>query len=137
MSTVTYALEHFYYGHSLEQPAPEPQVLAKSQGIVPEQVEEAVQHALVPPADTPTGSWALIRGKQAISFVMVQAQTTPTNQTIWHFIVMPTDVLRAIGGNLKAIISLAEVQMPSFPKTLNCSVTGKAPFMPANQESAL
>jgi len=116
VSTVTYALEHFYYGQSLEQPDPEPQLLAKSQGIVQEQVDEAAQHALVPPADTPTGSWALIRGKQAIPFVMVQAQTTPTNQTVWHFIIMPTDVLRAIGGNLKAIIGLAQVQMPAFQK---------------------
>ncbi len=116
MSTVTYALEHFYYGQSLEQPDPEPQLLAKSQGIVQEQVDEAVQYALVPPSDTPTGSWALIRGKQAIPFVMAQAQTTPTNQNIWHFIIMPTDVLRAIGGNLKAIIGLAQVQMPTFQK---------------------
>ncbi len=116
MSTVTYALEHFYYGQSLEQPASELQVLAKSQGVEAEQVDEAVEHALVPPADTPTGSWALIRGKQALPFVMVQAQTTPTNTTLWHFIIMPTDVLRAIGGNLKAIIGLAQVQMPGFQK---------------------
>ncbi len=116
MSTVTYALEHFYYGQSLEQPTTEPQLLAKSQGVGADQVEEAVENALVPPADTPTGSWALIRGKHALPFVMVQAQTTPTNQPIWHFIIMPTDVLRAIGGNLKAIIGLAQVQMPSFQK---------------------
>jgi hypothetical protein len=116
VSTVTYALEHFYYGQSLEQPTPEPQVLAKSQGVVNEQIEEAIENALVPAADTPTGSWALIRGRQALPFVMVQAQTTPTKQTLWHFIIMPTDVLRAIGGNLKAIIGLSQVQMPNFQK---------------------
>ncbi len=119
MSTVTYALEHFYYGQSPEQPASELQVLAKSQGIETQHVEEAIENALIPAADTPTGSWALIRGKQALPFVMVQAQNTPTNNTMWHFIVMPTDVLRAIGGNLKAIISLAQVQMPAFPKPVS------------------
>ena len=114
MSTVTYALEHFYYGQSPDHP--EPQLLAKSQGVESEQVDEAVEFALIPPADTPTGSWGLIRGKHANPFVMVQAQTTPANLTVWHFIIMPSDVLRAVGGNLKAIVSLTESQVPTFSK---------------------
>lgn len=114
MSTVTYALEHFYYGQSPDHP--EPQLLAKSQGVESEQVDEAIESALIPPADTPTGAWGLIRGKHANPFVMVQAQTTPANHTVWHFIIMPSDVLRAVGGNLKAIVSLTESQVPTFSK---------------------
>jgi len=116
VSTVTYALEHFYYGPIASQPESDPQVLAKSQGIVQEQVDEVVQDALIPPADTPTGSWALIRGRQAVPFVLAQSQTTPAGTILWHFVIMPTDVLRAIGGNLKAIIGLAEVQMPPIER---------------------
>ena len=65
----------------------------------------------------PPARGRLIRG-QAGHSVCHGASPNHTRLTrpIWHFIVMPTDVLRAIGGNLKAIIGLAQVQMPTFQK---------------------
>lgn len=92
-------------------------MLAASQGIVAEQVAEAIQQAMIPPmGDDTRGSWGLMRGKQALQFVLVQAQTRASGETAIHFVVMPTDVLRAAGGNLKAMLSMIEDPMPVFDK---------------------
>ncbi|MEZ4670175.1 MAG: hypothetical protein R3E39_19895 [Anaerolineae bacterium] len=117
MATVTYALEHFYYGQLANRPDSEPQMLAASQGVVPEQVDEAIKYASIPPmTDSPIGSWALVRGRQNTPFVLVQAQADPTGLLTHHVVIMPTDVLRALGGNLKAMLRLLEKQMPSYDK---------------------
>lgn len=117
MSSVNYTLEHFYYGQ-VESGKGELQLLASSPGVEPEQIAEVVKHALVPPlVGSPTASWALVRGKKTLQFVLVQSQATAAGQATLHFILMPSDTLRSIGGNLTAMMSLLENPMTSYTQT--------------------
>lgn len=118
-SVVSYALEHFYYGNPANQPQAEMQLLASSHGVNPEHVTEAARFALIPPMPgNPTGSWALVRGRQASAFWLAQAQQHESGQTVIHYVLMPSDVLRATAGNLKALAQIIEPSMPTFEKQL-------------------
>lgn len=100
------------------QPDSEPHLLAASYGVSPEVVAEATRFGAIPPMpENPTGSWALVRGRQHVPFVLVQAQTYPAGGTVLHYILTASDVLRAVGGNLKALAALVEAEMPVFEKT--------------------
>jgi hypothetical protein len=119
LAVANYVLEHFYYGQFVRDGKPEGELrlLASSAGVQPEQVAEAVQQALVPPlVGSPNGSWALVRGKKIIPFIMVQSQLGSAGQSVLHFVLMPVDVLRAMGGNLKAMMSLVQTDMPAYEK---------------------
>ncbi len=121
LSQATYALEHFYYGQLFYQGRPqgELRLLASSTGVKPEQVNEAMQEARVPPMPgVSMGSWALVRG-QSIPFMMVQAQIGSRGQAMRHIVLIPVDVLRSLGGNLKALTKLVEVQMPVYEQVGN------------------
>ncbi len=117
LAVANYVLEHFYYGQFVRDGRPEGELrlLASSSGVQPEQVAEAVQQGLIPPlVESPTGSWALVRGKKTIPFIMVQSQLGDAGQSVLHFVLMPVDVLRAMGGNLKAMMSLVQAEMPAY-----------------------
>jgi hypothetical protein len=87
--------------------------------VTPEHVAEASKVALIPAmSGNPTGSWALVRGRQASAFWLAQALQQASGQTIIHYVLMPSDVLRAVGGNLKALIRTVEPTMPTFEKQL-------------------
>ncbi len=117
MSSVNYALEHFYYGQLTGQKPGELQLLAASPGVQPEQIAEAVTQALLPPlVGSPTASWALVRGKKALQFALVQSQANTAGHTTLHYIIAPLEVLRHVGGNLKALSALVEKEMPAFAK---------------------
>lgn len=117
MSSVNYALEHFYYGQLADKPQGELQLLAASPGVQPDQIAEVIKQALIPPSvESPTGSWALIRGKKSFPFVLAQSQLSPTGQPTLHYILLNPDVLRAVGGNLRSLMGLVENPMPSFDK---------------------
>lgn len=117
MSSVNYTLEHFYYGQ-IGLDKSELQLLAASSGVTPEQIAEAVKNALVPPlADVPTASWALVRGKLALQFILVQAQVNDAGQVTLHYILMPSETLRGMNGNLKALMALVQNPMPVFTQT--------------------
>lgn len=117
MAAVDYALEHFYYGQSVQdgQPEGELRLLAASPGVKPEQVGEAVKGALLPPlAGAPGGAWALVRGRQQVPFVLVQSGLGEAGQSMLHYIIAPPDMLRAMGGNLAALARLVEPVMPVY-----------------------
>ncbi len=119
LAVANYVLEHFYYGQFVRDGKPEGELrlLAQSSGVQAEQVAEAVQQALVPPlVESPTGSWALVRGKKTIPFIIVQSQLGAAGQSVLHFVLMPVDVLRAMGGNLKAMMSLVQTDMPAYDR---------------------
>jgi len=126
-----YQLEHFYHGQVLiaGKPQGELQTLASSPGVSQAHINDAMGEARIPPpaVDLPDGSWALVRGKVA-PFYMVQAQTQPGGQAIRHVILMPVDVLRALGGNLSAMRALIQMQFPTFERP-----GGQLPFQPLEQ----
>jgi hypothetical protein len=116
-SSVTYLLEHFYYGQVVRNGTPEGdlQLLAESKGITPEQIAESVKLGLIPPVpDSPTGSWALIRGRNAVQFMLVQSMLGEMGQSMLHYILCPVDTLRGMGGNLRALLKLVQEKMPIY-----------------------
>ncbi|MEO8607272.1 MAG: hypothetical protein ABI690_05290 [Chloroflexota bacterium] len=117
MSAVNYALEHFYYGQLVKNGSPESelQLLAKSPGVRGDEIAEAINVALLPPlAGSPAGSWALVRGRKAVAFAVVQSSLGLAGQSMLHYVLTPPDVLRAMGGNLKALTRLVQDDMPVF-----------------------
>jgi len=118
VAVAKYALEHFYYGQFVRnnQAEGDARLLARSAGIKDEQVEEALQAAALPAMPyNPSGAWALIRGSK-VPFFMAQAQTGEAGQSMLHIIIMPTDVLRGLSGNLTAMQTLVEPAMPVYDR---------------------
>lgn len=111
-----YSLEHFYYGQLVHhgQAIGDMRVLARSEGITDDRVAEALRYALIPPLpEAPSVSWAVIRARQAPYFI-VQAQQGEHGQTTLHFIQLPGDLWRELGGNLRALLPLIKDQLPVY-----------------------
>jgi hypothetical protein len=124
-----YPLEHFYYGQTVRDNKPEGtlRLLVATSGVTPQTVTAAVERITLPPlAQTPNGAWALVRGNRQLPFLLVQSQMGKAGQIISHYILMPPDVLRAMGGNIRALMSLVHEEIPThvedgkklFPVTL-------------------
>ncbi len=116
-ASVDYVLEHFYYGQTVREGKPEGELrlLASSAGVKSEYVAEAVKQALLPPLpNSANGAWALVRGKQHLPFIMVQSALGEASNSSLHYIITPPEMLRAVGGNLKALLRLAEDRPPVY-----------------------
>ncbi len=116
LSQATVALEHFYYGQLFYQGKPQGdlRLLASSPGVHNDHVVEAAEGAAIPPLHgNADASWALVRG-EASPFLVVQAQIGSRGQAMRHVVLMPVDVVRALGGNLAALVKLVEPQMPAY-----------------------
>ncbi len=116
LSSAGYALEHFYYGQLFYQGKPhgELRLLASSPGVKTEHAAEAINEARLPPMlNVHNGAWALLRGK-TIPFMLAQAQIGDRGQAMRHVILIPVDVLRALGGNLRILSKLVDAKMPSY-----------------------
>jgi hypothetical protein len=138
-----YALEHFYQGQvtSGGRGQGELRMLAASIGIGTERAAEvASAYRVLPDPHTPAGTWALIRGA-TVPFLLVQAVIGTGGQPMRHIIVAPPDILRVMGGNLKALTALIHPEMPVF-ETMNNTIPALTlpnppPFEPAVQEGLL
>lgn len=119
--SLSFPLEHFYYGQLFYQGRPqgELRLLASSPGVTPVQVEEALNASRIPPMPgVPNGSFALVRGK-TLPFLLAQAQIGSKGQSMRHVILMTSEALRGLGGNLTAMSRLVEVQMPTYEQVGN------------------
>jgi hypothetical protein len=112
VSAATFSFEHFYHGQLLQGSTlqGEARLLASSPGIRSEHVAEALSAASIPP-DEGFGAWALVRGR-SIPFLLVQSQPG-----VRHYILITVEALRALGGNLKALLTLVEPQIKTFTAT--------------------
>jgi hypothetical protein len=116
LASAGYALEHFYYGQLFYQGRPhgELRLLASSPGVKTEHANEAMTEARLPPMlNVLNGSWALLRGK-TIPFMLAQAQIGDSGQAMRHVILVPVDVLRTLGGNLRVLSRLIDTKMPLY-----------------------
>jgi hypothetical protein len=112
VSNEKFSLEHFYTGRFLDQPEA-PRVLARSSGVTRDTANAILERANLPPLPVNNGiSWALIRGTKQLPFIFVQAQVPHENIAVNHYILMPLEVLRTLGGNLKALQSLLQDALP-------------------------
>lgn len=110
-------LEHFYYGHLIHhgEPKGEARLLARSSGLTDEQVQSALnlpRPAVI--ADAPRLSWCVVRGNREAPYVLVHAQQTHPKHVLHHYVILPSDVPRAVQGNLRAYLTLVESRMPVF-----------------------
>jgi hypothetical protein len=112
VSAVAFLFEHFYHGQLLQGGTlqGDARLLALSPGVRNEQVAAALIEAPIP-SQPGMGAWALVRGK-TIPFLLVQSQPG-----MRHYIVVPVDTLRALGGNLKALLELVEPEIKKFDTT--------------------
>jgi hypothetical protein len=110
VSVARYPLEHFYYGQTNRDS--QPRLLAASQGVPPELAAAAVERAAPSPLPDP-GTWALVRGNRQLPFLLVHSRLGISGQTIAHYILMPSDVLRAMGGNLRALLPSVQAELPA------------------------
>jgi hypothetical protein len=118
VTAVSYQLEHFYYGQFARDGKPEGslRVLAASAGLKMDSAAEIARQALLPPLrGAPTAAWAVVRGRH-VPFIMAQSQLGTAGQSMLHYILLPSDVLRSLGGNLDALLTLIEPQMPSYDR---------------------
>jgi hypothetical protein len=121
VSTTSFLLDHFYYGHQLQggKPGDDLRQLGASAGVKPEQIAECIQLAIVPPfRGAPEGTWALVRGKFT-PYILVQSQMGQAGQFVTHFILMPAESVRAYSGNLKALAKLLHKDAPVFERPLD------------------
>ncbi len=116
MTSNVHTLEHFYRGQVLKAGAPDGdmRLLASSAGIKTEQVAEAVQLAIIPPlSKQPRGALALARSSKH-GFYFVQSQVAAAGQFMTHVVLLSSDIVRSLSGNLRALLPLTEDSMPGF-----------------------
>lgn len=136
MSVSAFTLEHFYHGQLAHGGVLQGdlRLLAASSGVKSDHVAEALMEAHIPPLEG-TGAWALVRGVN-IPFLLVQSQPG-----IRHYIFITGDALRALGGNLKAMLTLVEPQIQTFETTGNTIPPVKLPNVgfpsPGAQENVM
>jgi len=120
VATAKFLLEHFYYGQLVadEKPQGEPRLLGASRGVSPKLAEQAVERVMLPPLiRSKNGSWALVRGRSRnFPFLLTQSFQGKFGQVIHHYVLASPDVLKAVGGNLTALSSLVQSEMPVFEK---------------------
>lgn len=117
MSTVKYPVEHFYYGQMVvdDKPISVPDVLARSPGVTGELVQAALDVVDLPAV--PVGAaraWAVVRGNRAVPFLLVQSQVGAHGQKCRHCVILPSEVMRAVGGNVRALLTYTEAELPVF-----------------------
>lgn len=120
MAAAKYFLEHFYHGQLVidGRVSPEPVLIGATTGITPDLVQAALETAQLPPLlPTENASWALVRGSKKLPFVMVQSQLGTVGQHVSHYVIMPSEVLRAVGGNVRVLMALVESEIPQFNQT--------------------
>ena len=122
MASERYVLKHFFYGQFVKEgkPGGDLRLLAKTQGLSDEEIAEAIQLAFVPPMKgVADGSWTVVRGKKQVPFALVEAEFGEANQPMLHFILLPIQMLRALGGNLQQLAPLVAGKMPSYDSVGN------------------
>jgi hypothetical protein len=114
-----FALEHFYHGQLAMggRFAGDVRLLAASKGVSPELATEITREALVPASSESTvGALALVRTK-ASPFVFVQSVIRGGTLPFRHFVLVTPDALRALSGNLRGVLALAQSTFPTYEMT--------------------
>ncbi len=112
MANTNFSLDHFYTGHFIDQPEA-PRVLSRSSNVTTEIATAVLERSNLPPLTVGDGtSWALIRGTKQLPFIFVQAQIIQETIAVSHYILLPLDILRTLGGKLKVLQLLLQEVLP-------------------------
>lgn len=118
MSATNHPLDHFYVGQSpkLGDNKFEQTVLATSAGITADIIQRLTARYGIQ-RNGVAQSFSLIRDSVPGQFFAVHIQRGNGGQPLAHYIVIPSDVLRANQGNLRALQRLMDITAPVFPPT--------------------
>ncbi|NWF70942.1 MAG: hypothetical protein HXY40_17795 [Chloroflexi bacterium] len=119
MAAINYTLEHFYYGRFVRggKAEGEMRLLAKTPAVSDDLIDEATRLALLPPlSNVHGGAWAIVRGKLT-PFILVQTALNPAGQPVLHFVLLPGEVVRSLGGHLRALMTLLDDTMPQYERS--------------------
>lgn len=122
MASERFVLKHFYYGQFVRdgQPVGDLRLLAQSHGLTEEAIAEVLQLGFIPPIlGRDNGSWAIIRGKKAAPFILVEAEIGQAGQRILHFILLNSELVRKLGGNLRLLDPFIDGEMPEYDRVGN------------------
>lgn len=130
-------LEHFYVGLSAGHGSGAgTQTIAQSANVTHETVTRLTErYGLERAIEIP--SFSLLRDSQGGGFFAVHIMRGPTGQPMGHYILIPSEILRSLHGNLRVLTSLLDATVPSIPAkmtTLQPLVTGVIiPLTPEQQ----
>lgn len=115
-----YQLKHFYYGQFVKDGAPvgDLRLLAQTSGISKAAIAETLQIAVIPPMKAQS-AWSVIRGKQNVPFVLAKATVGSAGQTVLHFVILPSELLRSLGGNLRLFQPILDAPPPAYSRVGN------------------
>lgn len=119
MAASGFALEHFYYGQLSMggRFAGDVRLLAASKGVSADVAADIAREALLPaPAASTVGALALVRTKAA-PFVFVQSVILGGNLPFRHYVLVTPEALRALSGNLRGVLALAQSTFPTYEMT--------------------
>jgi len=91
-------------------------VLAASAGVTADIIERMTARYSIQ-RNGVSQSFSLIRDSVPGMFYIVHIQRASGGQPLAHYIIMPSDVLRSIQGNLRALQRILDVTPPVFPPT--------------------
>src|SRR5690606_34381304 len=58
-------------------------------------------------------AWGIVRGLNS-HYVFVQSQVNKAGAVILHLVLIPGDVLRALGGNIRVVMRLLQSELPVY-----------------------
>lgn len=112
-------LEHFFFGHQVQdgQPQGDPIVLAKSRSVTDAQIQAALERAAVPtlPASNRV-TWGIMRIGRGQPQVLTRVELGDAGQLMRHIILLPSETIRSLAGNLSALLPLLPPHLPTFEK---------------------
>ncbi|MCU0475017.1 MAG: hypothetical protein MUC99_02695 [Anaerolineae bacterium] len=115
MSAKHYPLEHFYVSQTpkIGEAKFEQAVVAMSPNVTPDLIERlTTRYGLQ--RNGIVQSFTLLRDTQPGRFFAVHIQRGAGGQPVAHYIILPSDILRAMQGNLRALVALLDTTPPVF-----------------------
>ncbi|MEM6529721.1 MAG: hypothetical protein AAF653_15585, partial [Chloroflexota bacterium] len=118
MAAERYILKHFHYGQFVKEGKPQGdmRLLAKSSGISDAAVAEALKLAMIPPMKNEHGAWAIVRGKKEAQFLLVESELGKAGQPALHFVLLPSEMVRAMGGNYRVLAPVLNAATPDYDR---------------------
>lgn len=112
-------LEHFYVGKPTGGSSKaNVQTIAQSANVTAEAITRLTErYGLDRAASIP--SFSLLRDSQGGGFFAVHIMRGPNGQPMGHYILIPSEILRALHGNLRALTSLLDTTAPVIPAKMN------------------
>ncbi|HLY29332.1 MAG TPA: hypothetical protein VKQ72_23505, partial [Aggregatilineales bacterium] len=123
--TRTLRLDRFYVALSAPQgQAPSLQVAARTSGVRPEHLAECIRVTqLLPPSPAQRSaqmlsSLGIFRG-ETLDYIVAIAQSASNGSPQFEYILLPSTVMRSVGGNIRLFEAAASEPFPQFTNQQN------------------